>query len=790
MSKILRNSQRFMAKDCVLAATLVFSTAAHALDPVLSSLGQSGGLTIPSSFVLPQGMFELQGNNYIDPRYGNTATGSQIYWGGVGLLPYVEVTGGLANYSANVPAPFPGADHFIFRHLMANAKVQIPIFFKYQPSIAFGITDVGGQTHFFRSKYGVVSQAFGPLALSLGYGRGDRLDGVFGGAELSLWRTGLSVLVEDDSRTPYAGLRYHSPTISWLAHASVVATLARSLKTTAGASPRTSIAVAVQIPLGQRFAQTKCTNKLCGDSTASLALPPEATNSELIDSNDGSEPNVSKERNAIIPIPLAKPINDVHIAHLPAQKFVDPAITLMQGLDPALPPAVFDNTAVLDKITERLIATGMERIRVGVMKQDLIIEYENHRYNQNEADALGIVLGIAATDAPAGIENLRIVVKKANQPLAEMSISRAAYTEFLAGGSPQKASTSLAMRTRPTYDPATIPWHGDSRQHGLIRIRIQPVTSYVFGTEYSKLDYSVGAKAEAFVPLWRGAELYTSAIAPLWNSNNMDNGRVFSDRRLRGGVSAAALTQSFWIAPQVFNVTALGKFNFHYLGIENETTALVPGRPDLIRLQLAYLRRGPNHDTLPDIKNAALTYRWVQPAWNLWVEGGIARYVGGDKGPLLTLTRWFDDVSFSIYGKHSGSGNFVGASISFPLTPRQGMKPGIVQVSGTEHFSLDFRTRVGATNYINSNAAEELGFSYDTDQNLLNQGRFSADYFTTQLYRMRDAYMRYGQQDAAKVPAPHARATQTQDETLLLSCALNTGMNGGTRQVSQSAGCE
>jgi len=196
-----------------LAASLALSAAANAAEPALNSLGQSGGLVIPYGFVLPQGAVEAQYNNYIDPHYGQKATDSQIYWGAVGLLPYVEVAGGLANYPGNVEASFTGADHFIFRHLMANVKVEVPKFFEYQPSIAFGISDIGGQTHFFRSRYGVVSQSLGPATLTLGYGSGDRLDGLFGGAQLALWNTGLSVLAEDDSKTPYAGVRYQSPEI-------------------------------------------------------------------------------------------------------------------------------------------------------------------------------------------------------------------------------------------------------------------------------------------------------------------------------------------------------------------------------------------------------------------------------------------------------------------------------------------------------------------------------------------------------------------------------------------------
>jgi hypothetical protein len=66
-----------------------------------------------------------------------------------------------------------------------------------------------------------------------------------------------------------------------------------------------------------------------------------------------------------------------------------------------------------------------------------------------------------------------------------------------------------------------------------------------------------------------------------------------------------------------FNVAAVGKFDFDYVGIENETTMFVPGRPDLVRLRLAYLDQEPGHDGLPAEKNAELTYRWVQPAWKL-----------------------------------------------------------------------------------------------------------------------------------------------------------------------------
>ncbi|MBN3804566.1 YjbH domain-containing protein [Paraburkholderia sp. Ac-20336] len=728
------------------AVFLSFASTARAVEPALNALGQSGGLTIPYAFTLPVGTAEAQFNNYIDPRYGRQATSSQVYWGAFGILPYVEVSGGLANYPFVGPAEFSQGDHTVIRHLVANAKVEIPKFFKYQPSIAFGTTDIGGRTHYFRSTYGVVSQTFGPVALTAGYGHGDRLDGLFGGLQLSLWSTGVSLLAEDDSKTPYVGVRYQSPRISWLGDANLIATAMRSLRSTNSVAPRTSISLAVQIPLGKRFDSDRCAGGLCKERSASAdtAVSDTAMPDSAPDTVAGPVYLSSYSHDKA---PAALPIT--YVSPLQENTRLVLADTSVTGSPrPALSPIGVTDTASLDAITAQLFAAGLERVRVGISGRDLVVEYENHRYNQNEADALGIVLGVASSEAPSRIEKIRAVIKKANQAIGEVSVDRRAFAKFIEGGAPTAASASMTMRTQPTYDTDSISWQGDEHKHGLSRIQIEPVTSYLYGTEYGNFDISLGANIEGFVPLWKGAELYASYIAPLYNTKNMDDGRVFSQYRLRGGLSAVALGQSFWLSPQIFNVAAVGKFDFHYVGLENETTLFVPGRPDLVRLRLAYLHEEPGSQAFPAEKNAMLTYRWVKPEWNLWVEAGVARYVAGDKGPLITFTRWFDDVSVSVHAEHSGMGSFVGATVTFPLTPRQGMKPGLTQVYGSEQFALDFQTRVGSKNYLSPDAVQNMSFPYSTQQYLLNQGRFSGEYFSTQLYRMRDAYLRYASPDA------------------------------------------
>src|SRR5258708_38640568 len=134
MAMKLRGQQpRSAPRALALAAALAFSASAHAADPALNALGQAGGLAIPYAFALPEGTVEAQYNNYIDPRYGKKATGAQMYWGAVGLLPYVELSAGLANYPANVHVPFSNEDRTVLRHLMADVKLEVPKFFKYQP---------------------------------------------------------------------------------------------------------------------------------------------------------------------------------------------------------------------------------------------------------------------------------------------------------------------------------------------------------------------------------------------------------------------------------------------------------------------------------------------------------------------------------------------------------------------------------------------------------------------------------------------------------------------------------
>jgi hypothetical protein len=76
------------------------------------------------------------------------------------------------------------------------------------------------------------------------------------------------------------------------------------------------------------------------------------------------------------------------------------------------------------------------------------------------------------------------------------------------------------------------------------------------------------------------------------------------------------------------------------------------------------------------------------------LEAGAHYYGDGSKGPSLEWTRWFGDVSVQLFYRKGGNNQFAGLQMSLPLTPRQGMAPGSVFVTGASQYAQSVRTRL------------------------------------------------------------------------------------------------
>jgi hypothetical protein len=250
---------------------------------------------------------------------------------------------------------------------------------------------------------------------------------------------------------------------------------------------------------------------------------------------------------------------------------------------------------------------------------------------------------------------------------------------------------------------------------------------------------------QAYVPLWKGAEAGISYVRTLAESDDVKHG-FLGYAQQPNKLKAAILSQAFWVTDRVLNVTTGGKFNYEATGFQNETTWFVPYRDDQVRLQASRMHRIDFYGLRQDIRAASASYLWTYQPLGFTAELAYNRYQSKDKGPSLQLSRWYGDVQAQAYIRTSEADKKVGFSLAFPLTPRQGMRPGWTHIEGSSSFPFKLETRLaskGECNCITNSVVEELPMVYSARGNLLNHARTGKDYFVSQLQRMREAALVY-----------------------------------------------
>ena len=682
----------------VLTAASCAPHLVHAQSTGITSQGNTGGLVIPSAAVINEGSVALTAGNYMEPQF-NLYSKHQNYSMGVGLLPNIELFGRFAEYQNPLPnSTFNNGP----RDISANVKLRLPEFWRGMPALAVGINDISGGANYFKAYYGVASDRIGNLNWSLGYAKGTgrgglvanrTFNGVFAGGEYRLGDTGLSALAEYDGKTKHAGLRYVSAPIAMLGDTQLGATLQRSagaVNTLAQKADRTSFSVTAMVPF-ERIAQKAAKYK------------PETE------------------------LPL---------------------------LDASTTGMVATTADRLENLQRALIEVGLERVRVGLQGDSLVAEYENNRYGQNEADALGIVLGLAAEYAPKDTQRVQAVTLKAGLRTYATSVAVLAFRRFLRDAMAGQARNTLAVERAPNYSEADITWHkSEPAARNLARLEFKPDIIYTLGTEISSFDYSLAANTQSIIPLWKGAEVYTSHIRRLTNSANMDTGQGFASFRQREGFKTITLQQSVWLGRYVFANAGFGRFNYDTNGVQAEASVFVPNRDDVLRVKVAkYTLK--SFQTSAQAAPISAAYRYVHSP-SLWLEAGAQRYSDGTKGPSVVLTRWFGDIAMHLHYRKGGVVQFAGLEMSIPLTPRKGYEVAGISLGGTPQFTRGIRTRIadaasGGANTVDPSAVRDFAQDYNAEQHQLNLGRQGLAYMSGQMDRMREAFYLYGARALSK----------------------------------------
>jgi hypothetical protein len=365
------------------------------------------------------------------------------------------------------------------------------------------------------------------------------------------------------------------------------------------------------------------------------------------------------------------------------------------------PPAggPVDLQAVSEELQAQLLNNGLENVRVSMvpLAQDtmVVVEYENRRYNRNELDGLGVVLGLTATRMPPVVTYIRAIVKSVNIPVLQFTTG---VDDFLAFVNEHMSASTFASRiqiTNQVQPPTTTSVAATSianRSWLKLDVFLRPKIDTTILTERGVADVRFSLLPDAVMQLLPGAEFNIQATIPVTKTANFPGAlgapevsRVLLHQALRLPLGqwsrfAAGLTQF-----------SIGLFNVEEAGIANETALtflegvlFVKGTLALVGSSFADL------DRWIVLGNGRVRY----PPWDLTLSLTGGRFRDGDTGIEADLSRFFGNTEVGVFLRHSDNGSLGGIRVGFPLTLGKELKPTRLRPRLPDLFTYEQRTTV------------------------------------------------------------------------------------------------
>ncbi len=649
----------------------------------LSTQGYTGLLNTPHALITQEKRIDTLYSNHIGDDFPSYTQTADSYLFSIGIWPNIELGGRLVSLY-NQELRYKGR-----RDLSGNIKWQF-LNHKFWPALAIGSQDFAGEARTSRSQYIVATKQISDIRLSTGYGfDSERLKGLFGGIEYRLIPDVYLIAEYDTNNTNY-GLRITSDSLN----------LPFALSLTAKKSPNAKhsdffYGIGISMPL-------------TGNKQSDKTFMPHH-----------SEKKLSTEKKAITHI-----TDDSRKNHQGSLKNREK--TLLQNL-----------FHTLNRI-------GLEKTKVGIdhKKRQLFIEYENHRYNHNEMDALGLVLGIAASKAPENIASLTVLTRKNGIATLETTTQIDAYKQFLATNQPPPLSLLQVTYPNEPYDYGKTSFIFTAKPKAFrSELFLYPKVSTFVGTELGVIDSSIALQADWYLPLWKGASFNIAYRKELYHTADFNSGKPFARFRINDGFNNILFNQAVKPYENTISLSSIGQYENDYLTLSNDTIIDIINTPFRIRTQIGYY----NHKRTNDSRTVAIgSIRYLYAPKNIFTEASFGKFWFEDRALTIEVSRYFEDIKITLFYKANDERS-AGLKLSLPLTPRKDSRPSILQIKGANRWSYGLQTSIARGTNKTSNALDTKiavipSLFYNTENIYKNQGRLHPSYIKNNLPRLRNAY--------------------------------------------------
>jgi hypothetical protein len=671
---------------CLLSSALLISDS---LNNHLSFQGFTGVINTPNAQVIDNGNAVIHFNNQFDNHlrdynYDKSVDFEENYIFGIGFLPSLEIAGRVVEAKGYA------------RDLSANIKYKIPYKGDYFPDIAIGIQDLGGAYSFYDNKYIVIDKKIGRFWASLGYGKagdgvkGKRMNGLFGGLEIDI-TNGLSLIAENDNRENHAGVRLILPKF-WFSNIKLDATLVQNLT-----NSDTSFGVNLSIPLLEK---------------------KQEYNILLKESND----KIFKKDKV----------------------YIKRQESVLSSLN-----KIKDNRNIdtLFKLQKQLAEFGFENVRVGTYGDRVIyVECENSIFDKNDIDALGYIIG-TIVNSDLDYNYFTVTLLKNNIQTISLNGSIIPYQRYIKSPTPENYyKVKNTLLTSNNFDTSKVNFIAKkiNSSRFIPRVEFSPGFITTVGTELGVFDYLASLRSNLYTNIYDGLIVSAMYEVPFAHSDDFENGEVYdlmykdrSDSRLVN----AGIHQSFHYN-RLFNTTTIGIFETDYQGIYNQTYLSSKNGEHAIGFKIGTFKKDNGNNNINIYEGS---YRYFYEPLELFGKLSYGEYWNSDSGVSFELKRFFGDTAISLEYRNLDN-QYIGAKISFPLTPRKIANSSFGQIKGKSDFEYGLRTTINlddGSNRLLPNGGKMIKSDFELTNYYLNRDRLNSSYILSHINRMREVYINY-----------------------------------------------
>jgi hypothetical protein len=735
-----------------LVATLGLAvSAAHAqpstAPPVNIGLSVQGysstGVMTPNAYTLPSGAIGLSYDRQMPGAPDPDGYNIQM---GFGLLDNLEMVGRLATNDLNCDMFEAGAcPPAIIRDFSGSLKWQLPMPASWSglPRLAIGATDLGGAATYFRSYYGVASQRFDDVEISMGMASAKvptaPLDGLFGSIywQAASW-LGLSAQAAGGEAWMSAQLTAPRAYTSW--------------------------SIQPYFSVTQRISDSTLTEKNWMGVGATMAFD---LGLPTLGPRNATAAGSSKGRSLGVLTVAAAPASQL-VSSLEAAGFYKP---MVQDSANGLWVRVNNTSYAWNLLDAAGAALGPVAAAYGTETKPFVVEVSRRGIVLARLQGTSNCAHQFLTEGALGCSNgspIRFVSAAGVSALAASAAADASVSSASGSGS---SGLGLAQGLRDLVVGFF------SAQAFRPEVTLSPSLITGVGTEHGALDHDVALNLNLSLPLWKGAYLDINRVLPTGSrSDDFRAGGTFYDARFISATDRRMIHQflrlplgdslvkasygSAYARPKsegksefVFGIRSPSEIPAtDWRGWQIEGSSQFYGGQFRLGISAGAFK---NHEAAltavrldkrrePSLLSARLAPSFW-PQSHTEIQGGT--FWGGDRGYLITQRFWHGDTSFGVFFRRSRLSNtepltsFAGFQIAIPLTPRVNRSFDLIQLQGTRQFKYSLETKV----LEKDNAlVKGLGVVPSLGESLevfSNRDRLGVEYLNRSIYRLRDGFL-------------------------------------------------